>query len=399
MSDTLIRVERVSKKFCKNLKRSMRYGGIDILTGLTGHSFNNDKLRKNEFWALKDISFELKRGECLGLIGPNGSGKSTLLKVLNGIIALDMGKVTIKGKVGALVEVGAGFHPMLTGRENIYINGSILGFSKKEMDHKFDEIVHFSELEEFIDTPVKQYSSGMYVRLGFAIAAQMKPDVLLIDEVLAVGDIAFRAKCYNMIGERLQNCAVIIVSHSMPEIARLCSNILLLKKGNCNYFGNDKTEGMDRYYRSHNKPEGVVISSDQGEFLEISVIASEKNNIPTINFHGELKAKMKARVKQTVISPVFHIAILNQGLQNVYHSASSYSGTKIVLDKECITLSVTLDDLSLHPGIYYIDFAITDSNHVKIIARTHLKHRLQIIGSLNGYGIILTEGKWSQEIK
>ena len=209
MPETLVRAQGVSKKFCRSLKRSMLYGFQDIAKSSLGIAPRTQNLKPSEFWALDDISFELERGQCLGLIGPNGSGKSTLLKMLNGIISPDRGRVEINGKVGALIEVGAGFHPMLTGRENIYINGSILGLSKRDIDKKFEEIVDFAELSDFIDTPVKNYSSGMYVRLGFSIAAHIQPDVLLIDEILAVGDVGFKAKCFNAISRLADRSAIV----------------------------------------------------------------------------------------------------------------------------------------------------------------------------------------------
>ena len=180
-SDVLIRAEGISKKFSSKLKTSMKYGIIDIARDFIGIPSSSDTLRPSEFWSVQDVSFEVRRGECLGLIGPNGAGKSTLLKMLNGIIMPDKGSVEINGRVGALIEVGAGFHPLLTGQENIYINGSIMGLTKKEIDKKFNSIVDFAEIGDFIDMPVSYYSSGMYVRLGFAIAAHLEPDVLLID--------------------------------------------------------------------------------------------------------------------------------------------------------------------------------------------------------------------------
>ncbi|MGH6820931.1 MAG: ABC transporter ATP-binding protein, partial [Methylocella sp.] len=185
--EVLVKAEGVSKKFCCSLKRSLWYGVQDVATEVLGREGNHAELRKNEFWAVQDVSFELKRGECLGLIGPNGAGKSTLLRMLNGLIRPDKGRITMKGRIGALIDLGLGFNPILTGRENVYINGSLLGFSKKEIDHKFDAIVDFAEIGEFIHTPVQNYSSGMKLRLGFAVCAQMEPDVLIIDEVLAVG--------------------------------------------------------------------------------------------------------------------------------------------------------------------------------------------------------------------
>lgn len=206
-SDTLIRCENLSKKFCRDLKRSLWYGLTSSTANLFGnHCSDSAKLREGEFWANNDISFELKRGECLGLIGKNGAGKTTLLKMLNGLIKPDIGRIEMRGRIGALIALGAGFNPVLTGRENIYVNSSILGISKREVRARFDEIVEFSELCDFIDTPVRNYSSGMSVRLGFAVAVVlMKPDVLLLDEVLAVGDAAFRAKCLNRIIELLKD--------------------------------------------------------------------------------------------------------------------------------------------------------------------------------------------------
>ncbi|MFM7728329.1 MAG: ABC transporter ATP-binding protein, partial [Flavobacteriales bacterium] len=224
--EVLVKVEGVSKKFCKNLKRSLVYGGSDIVKGFCGIERSSD-LRKDEFWALNDVSFEVRRGECIGLIGHNGAGKSTLLKLLNGLILPDKGTIEMRGKVGALIELGAGFSPMQTGRENVYNNGAVLGFTKEEIDSNFDKIVEFAELKDFIDTPVQNYSSGMKVRLGFSVAAQMKPDILLIDEVLAVGDMGFVLKCFKLIDTILPNTALIFVSHSMQMVGRISSQIVV----------------------------------------------------------------------------------------------------------------------------------------------------------------------------
>jgi len=232
MNEPVVIVQNLSKKYCRDLKRSLIYGVSDMLKELTWRDGSNrTELRPKEFWASSNINFELKKGDCLGLIGRNGAGKSTLLKILNGLIKPDTGSVRIKGRVGALIELGAGFNPILTGRENVYINGAVLGFSKKEVDLIFDEIVAFAELEDFIDSPVQYYSSGMKVRLGFAVASQMKPDVLLIDEVLAVGDVGFKAKCYNEIFKVLKDTAVIFVSHSMSQVLKICNRVILLDQG------------------------------------------------------------------------------------------------------------------------------------------------------------------------
>jgi ABC-type polysaccharide/polyol phosphate transport system ATPase subunit len=210
----------------------MIYGSYDIMSDFVGVATKTDKLRQGEFWAVDDVSFELKKGDIFGIIGPNGSGKSTILKMLNGIYMPDKGKIEIRGRVGALIEIGAGFHPMLTGRENVYINGAILGMSKKEIDAKYDQIVAFSDIGDFIDAPVKHYSSGMYVRLGFSVAVHCEPDILLVDEVLAVGDAQFYNKCTNKINEiRNRGTTIVLVSHNMWLIQTMCERVLLLHEG------------------------------------------------------------------------------------------------------------------------------------------------------------------------
>ena len=230
--DTVISVEHVSKKYCKSLKKSMYYGAMDIGRNMLGLSSKSEILRKDEFWALNDISFEVKKGETLGIIGPNGSGKTTMLKLLNGIFWPDKGKITVRGRVGALIELGAGFHPLLTGRENIYINAAILGMTKNEVDKKFDDIIEFSDIGDFIDTPVKFYSSGMFVRLGFAVAAHSEPNILLVDEVLAVGDVGFQAKCFDKIGDlKNQGTAIIYVTHNMHQLSTFTQRAILFDYG------------------------------------------------------------------------------------------------------------------------------------------------------------------------
>lgn len=271
-SDTLIKVDGVSKKFCLSLKKSLWYGLCDMGRELTGRRHGSveesqapssesqiappessafaaspataDKqvsglksqvspsgLRPKEFWAVHDVSFELKRSECLGLIGRNGAGKTTLLKMLNGLIKPDAGRIEMRGRVGALIALGAGFNPILTGRENIYVNGSVLGLTKREIDAKLDEIVDFAEIDDFIDTPVQNYSSGMSVRLGFAVASSFQPDILLLDEVLAVGDSNFQAKCFRRVGDNLVNSAVILVSHNAYHIKKMCDRVVYLEHG------------------------------------------------------------------------------------------------------------------------------------------------------------------------
>ncbi len=269
MSEVLIKVEGVSKKFCKNLKRSLWYGMTDIARSVVGGA-PAEELREGEFWAVRDVSFEVRRGECLGLIGHNGAGKSTLLKMLNGLINPDEGRIEMHGKIGALIELGAGFNPILTGRENVYNNGAVLGFSKAEIDRKFDDIVAFAEIGDFIDMPVQNYSSGMKVRLGFAIASQMEPDILIIDEVLAVGDVGFQIKCFNVIQEISRRSAVIMVSHSMPNIGRTANIVCLMKSGQIEFLGQDLNEGITQYLNNFSG-EKYLVSGNMTSITELKI--------------------------------------------------------------------------------------------------------------------------------
>ncbi|MEO1068428.1 MAG: ABC transporter ATP-binding protein, partial [Cyanobacteria bacterium J06638_6] len=219
-SDVVLSVQGVSKKFCRDFKSALFYGMQDISSEVLGlRGDKNDKLRKKEFWALQDVSFELRRGEALGLVGKNGSGKSTLLRIIAGLIKPDVGSVAIKGRVAPLIALGAGFNPVLTGRENIYANMSILGLTKDEIDDRFDDVVSFAEIPDAIDSPVRSYSSGMQARLGFACAVHTEPDILLIDEALAVGDVRFRANCHSKL-YKLKECGTsfILVSHQSQAI-------------------------------------------------------------------------------------------------------------------------------------------------------------------------------------
>ena len=230
--DIVLSVKGVSKKFCRSLKRSLFYGVQDIAGALSGMRGEKNELRHKEFWALNDVSFELRRGEALGLVGPNGSGKTTLMRIIAGLIKPDTGYVEVNGKVAPLIALGAGFNPILTGRENIYANMSILGLSRKEIDEKFDEVVEFAEIGEAIDAPVQSYSSGMAARLGFASAIHTKPDILLIDEVLAVGDAKFRAKCHRRLSELLKSgTAFMLVSHHAQTILNVCNCSVYLLRG------------------------------------------------------------------------------------------------------------------------------------------------------------------------
>jgi lipopolysaccharide transport system ATP-binding protein len=294
MSDLLIEARQVSKKFCRSLKRSLWYGMSDVLHSLNPFSENREneapeivsdsELRSQEFWALRDINFEVRRGECLGLIGHNGAGKSTLLKILNGVIRPDRGSITMRGRIGAMIELGAGFNPLLTGRENIYNQAALLGFTQDEVKRKFDDIVDFSELPHALDMPLQNYSSGMRIRLGFAIFAHLEPDILLIDEVLAVGDVGFRMKSLNKMSELMNRCAVIFVTHSMPQVFRICNEVMLLGKGTIKYHGRNIAEGVAAYFRDFPGGDETITGSGEAKVLQLEA--------KTVSCHTQLHGEM-----------------------------------------------------------------------------------------------------------
>ena len=243
----VISVEKLSKKFCRDLKRSLFYGVQDIACEVTGRKRKSHSLRKKEFWALNNVSFQLHRGEALGLVGSNGAGKSTILRIISGLIKPDTGTVKVKGRVAPLIALGAGFNPILSGRENIYANMSILGLATAEIEKRFDEVVEFAEIADAIDAPVQTYSSGMAARLGFACAAHIEPEILLIDEVLAVGDIKFKMKCHRKLSElRKKGTAFILVTHNSHSILNICETSIYLKKGQL--IASGETEKVIRKY-------------------------------------------------------------------------------------------------------------------------------------------------------
>jgi lipopolysaccharide transport system ATP-binding protein len=232
MNEPILKVENLSKRFCRSLKRSLWYGMKDMGGEILLRRKERTKLRRYEFWALKNVSFELHQGETLGLIGANGSGKSTLLKLINGVIKPDTGRISVRGRVGALISLGVGFNPVLTGRENIYVNAAVLGLRRKEVDRLLNQIIDFAEIGDFIDTPVRTYSAGMKVRLGFSIATNIDPDLLLIDEVLAVGDSSFRQRCQErMIEYKKSGGSIIFVSHNSVAVEAISDRVMLLDRG------------------------------------------------------------------------------------------------------------------------------------------------------------------------
>jgi len=294
---------------------------------------------ENIIWALKDVSFEVQPGEVLGIIGRNGAGKSTLLKILSRITEPTSGRAVINGRVGSLLEVGTGFHPELTGRENIYLNGAILGMTRREIDRKFDEIVAFAEIEKFLDTPVKRYSSGMYVRLAFAVAAHLEPEILLVDEVLAVGDAAFQKKCLGKMGNVAKSGkTVLFVSHNMVAILNLCARCIYIDQGTIGYIG-ITSSAIDRYldapelkkYSLHERRDRT--GNQQLIFCRVMITDSNGNELKNILSGQDIRIRFyyrsKLRLSHAEVCVSFVVNDREYSLSNINSTDSGYSQLEI----------------------------------------------------------------------
>lgn len=352
-------------------------------------------------WALKNVSFEVKKGEALGIIGPNGAGKTTILKVLSKITEPTEGKAEVNGRVASLIELGAGFHPDLTGRENIYLNGAIMGMSRKEIDSKFGDIVKFSGLEEFIDTPVKRYSSGMYVRLGFAVAIHTEPDILLIDEVLAVGDMSFQFKCIQKITEfRNTGGTIIFVSHDLHNIRTVCSRALLLTKGEIQAMGNPvdvtikyKNIAKDIQIEDRSKKAertgSFKVEISKTEMMDFSrkkkqTFESGESLILKIHYVSHIEAK----------NPVFGIGITRDDGLVCWGTTSKLAGYAVSSIKGEGSIEIEFPNLNLAAGSYRLSAAIWQSDGL-IPYDYHLEAaRFMIKSKKSDYGVVMLDHKW-----
>ena len=326
MSDTVIKVENIGKKYRIGALQRRHDTLRDQISSLFKRSNVQTVKRSNavdqeEFWALKDVSFEVKQGEIVGIIGRNGAGKSTLLKILSKITEPTEGRIELKGRVGSLLEVGTGFHPELTGRENIYLNGAILGMTKAEISRKFDEIVDFSEIEKFIDTPVKHYSSGMYVRLAFAVAAHLEPEILMVDEVLAVGDAQFQKKCLGKMGEVAKGGrTVLFVSHNMAAVEALCEKACLFDNGKILKFSN--TKDIVSYYINLSVSKGEFIRkiSDKINWLGVS----KSNSKASLKMDDDLTITFSFYAKRDIENLLIDIAVHNEKDERIIHAKEKF---------------------------------------------------------------------------
>jgi lipopolysaccharide transport system ATP-binding protein len=394
-NEVLVRVNGVSKKFCRDLKKSLWYGVKDVASELlpftkhkaqgTRHSpqaiqsqstkhkalaEGDPALRAGEFWANKDISFELRRGECIGLIGHNGAGKTTLLKMLNGLIKPDEGKIEMRGRVGALIALGAGFNPILTGRENIYVNGSILGLTKREIDDNIEGIINFAEIHDFIDSPVQSYSSGMQVRLGFSVASSLSPDILILDEVLAVGDVGFRTKCYNRIYELRKTSAIIFVSHSMPQVDRLCHKSMVLSKGMEVFLGNTNL-AIDAYNHQFQSASGNWMVGKQTEIRSVSINGNQNHEKILVSGDQSVEIEICGTFPEHVNKLEISINFITTSMDLISQANSRFRDNNIPNHPSEMKIRVSIPKTNLGSGDKMMSISVVDADTNEILLWAH----------------------------
>jgi lipopolysaccharide transport system ATP-binding protein len=395
MGEALIKVEGLSKKFCRSLKKSMWYGMQDIGSELIGKRHGADGvLRQDEFWAVKDINFELKRGECLGLIGHNGAGKTTLLRMLNGLIRPDQGRIEMRGKVGALIALGAGFNPILTGRENIYVNAAVLGMSKQYVDSKIDEIIDYAEIREFINSPVQTYSSGMNVRLGFAVAAILiEPDILFLDEVLAVGDIGFTIKCLNTVRQLTNKSAVVFVSHNMQQISAFCTRVMVMDHGHVLPDSPNPAEGIDQYYGLV-KHKQQTSGTGEAEILGVELIINNQKveSIEPSILHGtEIGIRIKLRINSNMHSTEMNIYLMDEAMNPlVCMPVNNTEGKPNPFPVGMMEVLMSMGVVELSSGKYSITIAVRDSKTGEVLTR---------VQGLSPFRIISDRAHWGKLVR
>ncbi|MDR3606949.1 MAG: ABC transporter ATP-binding protein [Oligoflexia bacterium] len=398
----ILEVEGVSKKFCLNLRRSMFYGAVDLANGLIGRDADRGILRKGEFWALQNVGFKLQQGETLGIIGSNGSGKSTLLRLITGIYPPDKGTIRVRGKVGALIALGAGFHPHMTGRENVYTNGTILGMSKAEIDARYEEIADFSELGQFMNSPVSTYSSGMVARLGFSIAVNSRPDLLIVDEVLAVGDLAFAIKCHRKMSDyRQSGGTTIMVSHSNQIIRNVCKNAIWLNKGIIEAIGDAQdvcalyeAESMRSIKASDDRNQSVMNYDSKARVSKVEIL--DKNSLPRSEFvfDEEMKIRIHIDCARKVRNPIFTISIHNIENIQVISNYTSFDGWKVDELEGKAYIDFILSPLTLNPSKYFLSLTFTENDINKPLEWHEKAYSFSVTKAPTSYGIFNPKPRW-----
>ncbi len=326
-------------------------------------SHRSAELGDDEVWALRGVSFELKQGDILGIIGRNGAGKSTLLKILSRVTAPTSGEVRVKGRIASLLEVGTGFHPELTGRQNIFLNGAILGMTKEEIRGKLDEITAFAEIEKFMDTPVKRYSSGMYVRLAFAVAAHLEPEILIVDEVLAVGDAAFQKKCLGKMQDVSRGGrTVLFVSHNMNSITALCSKVIVLKQGHVIF--NGKVEESLHYYGASSSVSGSIdlASKKPGAYLQsLNIIQNGKSSSGILKADDKVDLVFSLKISKPLSKTKLAVAFTNMTGGRVFAVGSYLGSSQMPVLRQDTTVTIRFQMPAIFPSRYTLDIGFYDT--------------------------------------
>ncbi len=394
MGTPVVVAEHVSKKFRMYRERN---------NSIKAAVMRGGRAKVDVFWALDDVSLEVQQGSTTGLVGANGSGKSTMLKCLARILRPDKGSVSTVGKMSALLELGAGFHPELTGRENVFLNGAILGLKQRELQERFDDIVDFAGIGQFIDEPVKNYSSGMYVRLGFSVAINVQPDILLVDEVLAVGDEAFQRKCLERFAELKHNGkTVIIVSHSMQSVVNMCDHAIWFQKGHKMADGDPK-EVVEAYTGSivldEHRPadKGDRWGSGEARIERVELLDREGREVTRLKSGEPLTLRLSYTTSEPVARPVFSVSV--QTLQGVVISNPTTREAELVPEKldGSGRLELTLPRLPLLPGTYDVTVSVTDFTmaHPYDVRRNVLRFDVDRKGPTEPAGIVSFGGGWA----
>lgn len=402
--DVIVSVEQVSKKYCRSLRRSMWYGLVDSARDLIARSSHSDRLRAKEFWAVDGVSFEVGRGQALGVVGPNGAGKSTLLMMLHGIVRPDAGRIRIRGRAAPLIGVGAGFHPQLTGRENIYVNAAILGLSKGETDEVFDEIVEFADIGDYLDSPVKFYSSGMYVRLGFSVAVHVRPDVLLVDEVLSVGDVSFQSRCFNRIAEMRENgTAIILVSHNMHHVASFCDRVLYMRHGQPQCLG-PPGESLAFYTRDMMKRRTGEVVEDGADLSEVngtgrmvirdvSFLDDDGREVSSLRSGDPLTIQVDYTSDGSVKNPMLDLVIRNSSPGNWFQATNRDFGVELGEIAPAGQIRVRIPSLNANNELLSFFFTLWDTDHREQFDwKRHFKLRVE--GNAESSGRVLFDCEW-----
>jgi ABC-type polysaccharide/polyol phosphate transport system ATPase subunit len=403
----VIEFEDVRKAYRLGLgQSSLREAFPGMLQRLAGR---RSKSSTQVLWALDGVSFQVEKGEALALIGRNGAGKTTMLKLLSRVTRPTSGNVHVRGRLSALIELGAGFHPDLTGRENVYLNGVILGLRRAEIDQRFDSIVDFSGIERFIDTPVKRYSSGMYVRLGFAVAIHVNPEILLVDEVLAVGDLEFQRKCLRAMRQRLGDITVVFVSHNLAAVNAVCQRAIWLEQGAIRAQGttNDVVEAYvgastdKSEFASHGISVGQRWGTGEARITEVSLLDQNGRQFDTVCSGEGIGIKMSYEVNGRIENPVFGLGIYDSSGQNLYGENTSFGPYRIPSIEGTGHVCCWIDSVPLPEGDYFLSVALEDAvggaphafdKHEKAYI-LHVRHS----ESVYRVGVLALSTRWTHE--